>query len=272
MRTPLLSSLILSPLVLAAQTPLPYTTGFDNAAQQAGWTQFRTGHLSNYSWTLTTAGSVSPPEHLWHDYPVGGAETDTVRDWYVSPPFDLSAGASLTLKVNVYSIMGSTMPSDALRIYLLSGSNDPQTAALQVLADLTPLVTSSSDFTQPPSVVIPPTTGTSHVAFFYQATQNWFTPGIDDVSISAAPIGVQEPEQRPIDLLLLGQHTLVVRGNAPGAPVHLRIFGSAGTLELDRTFRDRMELDPAVSDGVKAYVLQDAADRVIRTGRFVRVR
>ncbi len=191
MRTTLLVGLF-APLCVAAQTPLPYTTGFDNAAQQAGWQEYRTGYLSNYSWGMNTLEPPSAPNRLWHDYVVGGNESDTVRDWWVSPAFEFSAGAVFTCKVNVFAIMGSAQPADACTIMLLAGSADPTLATVTPLMDLLPLVTNTGTYTQLPPVSIPPTTGSAHIAFYHQATQNWLTPGIDDVSITAAPVGIAD--------------------------------------------------------------------------------
>lgn len=263
------------PILTDAQTPLPYASGFDNGAQQAGWAQYRTGHLSNYDWVITSAGSVSAPNHLWHDYPVGGAATDTVQDWYVSPPFDFSAGASLTLKVNVYSITGSSLPSDALRIMLLTGSNDPDEAAVSLLADLTPLVTSSGDFTQIPAVTIPPTAGTSYIAFYYQATQNWFTPGIDDIAITAAPIGIGEHANDALTVSLRSGAptcTLEVRGGGTeGALLRIQLFNANGALVEQRSFRQTVALGEQAS-GVRLYELTDARGSLIGRGRLAVLR
>jgi hypothetical protein len=267
------------PVAVAAQVALPYTTGFDNAAQQQGWQEFRYGQLSNYSWSMSTLDPVSPPNRLWHDYPVGGAATDTVRDWYVSPALDLAGGANLTCQVNVYSITGSTMPSDGCGIFLLTGSPDPEIAtSITPLMDLLPLVTSSNTYTQIPAISIPPTAGVAHIAFFYQATQNWLTPGIDDVSITPANVGIAEPVGGPAQVLVYpnpghGPVTLEMRdaGHA-GQLLRLRVFDARGALVLERPFRGKTQLDLPTADGEYAYTLADDGGTEVARGRLQRVR
>lgn len=255
--------LLAAPLVATAQTPLPYSTGFDNAGQQAGWTQYRTGHLSTSDWGYSAIGSPSAPNHLYHDYPVGGASTDTVRDWYVSPPFDFSTGATLTCKVNVYTITGSTMPSDGLKVMLLTGSANPALATVTELYDLLPLVTSTSTYTQLTPIAVPATAGSSRIAFFYQATNNWNTPGIDDVVIAASGVGITEQPTGAVEVNVFpnpgtGPFTLEVRdARYVGRSLRLQLYDKRGALVAERNFRDRARLDVPMAEGTYVYLLRD---------------
>jgi hypothetical protein len=169
-------------------TPLPYTTGFDNTAQQAGWQQFREGYASAFSWSFNPYNYASGPYCLFHDYPVGESGADTTIDWYVSPAFDFHTGATVSLKINMFAMVGFS-PADECKLFLLSGSANPATATKTELASFASLATFSQSYADT-SIVIPPATGISYLAFKYQATNNWVTPSIDDISIVANPDAV----------------------------------------------------------------------------------
>ncbi len=109
--------------VLNAQSQsLPYYTGFDSTSQQAGWQEFRLGILSSNKWTYTpsvfSSNPFSLPYALYHDYNASGS-TDTVEDWFVSPPLKISTSAKLTLKI-FPTIFGTQ-----LGIWLGTGTNNP---------------------------------------------------------------------------------------------------------------------------------------------------
>ncbi|QQR86683.1 MAG: choice-of-anchor J domain-containing protein [Flavobacteriales bacterium] len=275
MRTTTLFVLCL-PFAASAQTALPYTTGFDNAAQQQGWQQFRTGHLSNYSWGISANAAASAPNKLWHDYPVGGNATDTVRDWYVSPLLDLSGGAVLTCKANIYAIMGSSMPSDACGIYLLTGNANPDLATATPLQDLLPLITTGSTYTTTTAVNIPPTSGTAHIAFYYQATQNWLTPGIDDVSVQPVNVGVAEHGALAnMSISMSPREGLVTialnDARYNGAMLTLQLWDARGAQVLQQAFRDRAELTLPGTAGHYICTLCDGAGNVVARAPVQRI-
>ena len=98
----ILSFILVACIYCKAQTPLPYYTGFDNAAQKAGWLDFRKGFLSPSDWTYNSFSAFSAPNSLHHDYPVGSANTDTTLDWFVSPAFNFSSGGMIdSIRVNI---------------------------------------------------------------------------------------------------------------------------------------------------------------------------
>lgn len=277
MRTTLLSLIGFATLMTSAnaQTPLPYTTGFDNTAQQAGWQEFRTGHLANYSWDIGPGGGTAPsaPNILWHDYPVGGSSTDTVQDWFVSPPFNFAQGGSLAaMKVNVYSIIGSTQPEDELKIFLLTGSANPNSATtITELDDLTDLVSTSSAFIDIPAVTIPPTVGSSYIAFRYQATNNWFTIKIDNIDIAGAPASVSEQSAEGTVLSLYPDPVVDVLnvslgGELVNAPVV--VFDAAGKQVMHATTRNGTFDVSGLNSGT--YVLQVNNGTQLRRATFTK--
>jgi hypothetical protein len=273
LRLHLLALSTCSTLALCAQVALPYSTGFDSGAQQAGWQQFRTGSLSNYDWGMGPSGTApSAPNILYHDYPVGGTSTDTVADWFVSPLLDLTTGAELSIRINVFSITGANTPADQMKVMLLTGSNDPDAAtSISLLADLTDSVSSSPDYITVAGIDIPATAGGGYIAFKYRATNNWFTIGLDDVNVTGSGIGMEEAA--PADLSVL-----VVFPNP--TEEHLHVTGASVTNTavpiLDAT--GRVVLNPVMKNGVldvgplqpgRYMLLLREGDR-IRRGTFVK--
>ncbi|MBW8051955.1 MAG: hypothetical protein FVQ77_16770, partial [Cytophagales bacterium] len=88
--------LIITLFILRAEAQslqLPYYTGFDSVSEQAGWQEFRLGILSSSHWIYTAGLFVSSPKSLFHYYNNPGNPTDTVEDWFVSPPLNFNTSA-----------------------------------------------------------------------------------------------------------------------------------------------------------------------------------
>ncbi len=181
----LLFSFSLAGSVVSAQTTLPYYSGFDNTTEQAGWQQFTKGAAGYFPWSVG-GGGFSAPNALSHDYPVGNPGTDTVTDWYVSPPFHFYGGGHLdSLKVKLYSITDTFTAQDHFGIYYLTGSSDPALAdTVVLLADLTNWASSSNNWRDTGGFAIPPYNGSTYIAFKYIATNDWFVPNIDNINIT----------------------------------------------------------------------------------------
>lgn len=274
MRSILSASAFLFITAVQAQTPLPYTTGFDNATQQQGWQLLQAGFESPYEWAFTANDAHSAPNKLWHDYNVGGSQDQVVMDWAVSPPFDLSGGATVEAQVNVYAITGSAMPDDRFKVMLLVGSPDPALATdIEELADLMDMVTTGDAWEAMPAVTVPPTPGTSYIAFYYQTSINWFTPGVDDVSITSTGTGIHEPSAAT-DIRLYPNpvvETLTVDAHDAhaGEPLRLTLFDARGALIVDHTFTGRSTVRVSFPNGRYAYAIRDRQGAVVKRGDLV---
>lgn len=132
--------------------PLPYASGFDNTAEKAGWQQYRLGFSSPNKWAYDNSNSCSQPTVLYHDYNVGGKSTDTVKDWYVSPPLKITGPSTLRFKLST-TIFGTAVsvwfaksikdPSKGHYIKLLDTSFSPSNrACLDISARLTTIADS----------------------------------------------------------------------------------------------------------------------------------
>lgn len=165
---------------LAAQPKdLPYLNKFTTNANWNEFTSIRTGSTATYDWSYATTADP----HVSHDYPVGGSSTDTVSDWLFSPPLKITSGAVLAFKYYVYGISGSATPSDQFSIWYGKRNMDPRNGTYVMLADLTPKVTSAFEHWQDTSFTLTSASDTGYVVFRYRATNNWFTLGLDSVSV-----------------------------------------------------------------------------------------
>ena len=167
--------------VNAQSVSTPYNTGFDSPPEQNGWQEFRTGHLSTYNWGYSNAEFSSAPTGVSHDYPVGGNANDTVVDWFVSPPFTINGGVYISFETRIYSISGSTTPTDYFGLWYSIGEPDPVKGTYQPLMNLTPYTSSSGNWMNKDTVLNGVNNDSVYFAFKYQATQNWFVVQMDDL-------------------------------------------------------------------------------------------
>lgn len=253
------------------QTPLPYTTGFDNASQQQGWQFFREGFEGPYEWGFSSGNAHSAPTCLWHDYNVGGGGSEPLVDWAVSPALDLSDGATLDLWVNVYSIMGTATENDRVAVYLLVGSADPAVATLTELDDFTDRVTNTTTWEALPTIDIPATAGTCHLGFQYRSTTNWFTPGVDDVSVTSNGTGIRqvltEADIRLYPNPVADVLTIEVRdARYAGETLQLKVVDARGALVLQRPFAAQATVRASLGNGRYSYHIEDAQGTILKRG------
>lgn len=167
---------------LSAQT---YTTGFDNAGEQAGWTEYRAGVIDPfYEWEYSTFGEHSAPNCLIHNYPVGGTEASD--DWFVSPAFDFSQGGTIDTVWHSFSGFGLPIAGDTVAIYVLNGSADPELATSKTLLFFFTDTNYVNDNTwrMKTNIGIPNLPGESFIAFRYKTIVNWLDVKFDDLIIT----------------------------------------------------------------------------------------
>ena len=195
-----------------AQISLPYTNGFDNNSQNADWVAFRKGLTTidgnpNHDWEpYTSAGAVTAPNYLLHDYPVGYTGTQMTDDWLVSKSINFTNGARLSLKAWIYAI-ADIMPGDSIEIYLLKNSQDPATATKIKIASLRSLVGSTGSMNTPvwkdtANIIIPATTGNAYLAIRYTCINNWYTVALDNLKLVANPTGITDAGKEKITFRL----------------------------------------------------------------------
>lgn len=167
--------------VEAQSLQLPYYTGFDSVSEQAGWQEYRLGVLSSFNWGYSGPNFVSSPNSLFHDYNVGGSPTDTIDDWFVSPPFIFNTSAQLNFKIFIVDM--STDSNDYFGIWFGAGSNNnPASGSFFELANLTDMQPSFQWLDT--SIIINTITDSGYVAFRYKNySDSWFQIYIDNVNI-----------------------------------------------------------------------------------------
>lgn len=168
-----------------AQQPLPYSTGFDTESERAGWQQFKLGANATYGpWTIT-AGGLSAPNQLFHDY----NNTGIVEDWFVSPAINFTSSSKIELKINVYSLLGSSYAPDYIGIWFSSRTSDPALGNFEEVVELTKLVSATNEWIDT-TVSIPCSAGIGYIGIKYMNEDNWFTVSIDDIRITDMTTGI----------------------------------------------------------------------------------
>lgn len=196
-----------------------YSTGFDSAAEQAGWTAYVKGAQNGlYHWDITNNGH-SNPNCLSHYYPVGG--TEPTDDWYVSPVFDFSGGGRIDSLWQYFSGFGLPLEGDTIKLYLLTGSPDPDLASSKVslysFSDSN--YVNDNTWRRVENIHIPATAGDSYLAFRYRTVVNWLDVRFDDIYVTAAA---------PSNTTQLTHNTLSLFPNPASNSIELKL-----TKELD---------------------------------------
>lgn len=182
----LFSLLFLSTLMLGAQTPLPYATGFEDSTAQAEWVEYRLGPGSNpsYNWTYFNG-------ELLHYYPVGGMQA--TDDWIVSPAFDFFNGGTIDSLNYKFAGFGTPQTGDTIALYVLTGHPHPDSANSQTIVRLYTDSTYANDNTwkTDTGLVIPASTELSYFAFRYKTIINWLDVSIDNLAIDGSSVAIE---------------------------------------------------------------------------------
>ncbi|HPH82199.1 MAG TPA: choice-of-anchor J domain-containing protein [Flavobacteriales bacterium] len=176
----ILLTLSLSFCLSAQVQQLPFETSFDTPQEKAAWQSYHTGNSTTTSWNFHDFGAFTAPSCVFHDYNVGASGTDTLIDWFVSPPINLSQLAKITLFIQN---AGFSQPfPDSFEILVSSDSPDPETGNYVLIGNLS--------YMQPlnqwrdTTLEIPFTTPIGYIALKYKTIgASWFTPSFDDILI-----------------------------------------------------------------------------------------
>ncbi len=185
-----LLSVFMASAAFAQSKALPYTTGFDSNIEQTGWQEYRTKALSAQHWEVSPSGFSG--NGISHDYNVGGNTTDTVVDWFVSPPLKLTAQSKMTLKLQT---QGFSIPfPDNLQVLYCSKKQNPSLGNFVVIANLSMMQPKYQWLDT--TVTIPFISDSGYVAFRYKTIgAEWSTYAIDNISITTIPVGINEQKQ-----------------------------------------------------------------------------
>ncbi|MCB0713195.1 MAG: T9SS type A sorting domain-containing protein [Ignavibacteriae bacterium] len=275
----LLGALVVSSLLCcvsagAQPQPLPYTATFDRSDDSPKWVEYRLGFKHSFNWSqrLTT---------VFHDYPVGGFPTakDSVYDWLVSPPLQLQELALLSVRFISFSFIGTTQPGDYFGIWFSPGNPDPAKGEYIELVDLTKFTSSINEWVDTAGIAIPSNADLGYIALVYKTEGNWFTPEVDEVTVTASSSSSVRTTLRDkvggrflriYPNPLTTSATLQMSGEWKGEEATLKIFTLLGKLVREEVLTDRELIIEAEewSRGIYYYQLSDG-DGEIERGRFV---
>lgn len=186
---------------LNAQVTLPYATGFDDATQKNGWTEYKKAATQYSHWSYAGANAHSAPNCVGHDYSPSTGITLT-DNWFVSPGFNISNGGKLDSVW--YAFSGFSMPADGdtIALYLLNGSQDPAAAtSTTLLYDFRGIeYQTDSKYRVKANTILPPASGMSYLAIRYRNTDcssKWLTTYFDNINISGSSVGLSSIEKIP---------------------------------------------------------------------------
>jgi len=182
---------------LQAQVPLPYYSGFDNAAERNGWTIFRLGEAAIGNWSIASVEGFSPTSCISHDYsPSSGAHV--VDDWYVSPGFLIPSGG--TLDSVRYAFSGFSVPAagDTIGVYLLLGDRDPAVASdiIELKEFRGAEYQIDNVYRLLSGITLPETNETAYIGIRYRnadASSRWLYVRFDNIAISASMTSIEVP-------------------------------------------------------------------------------
>jgi len=257
-----------------AQLVPVYSTGFDNTSQQAGWTQFRKGIVSQFEeWDFDNGAAFSGPLSLVHYYQVGGSEV--MDDWFVSPAFTIPGGGALDSLRYYFSGFGVPQAGDTVFIYLLNGNPDPDLAtSSQILMEFSGAnYQNDNTWRQLGQTLLPAQSGNSYIAFRYRTVNNWLDVRFDNLSISK--MSAADVDEKKVVVLTLSPNPL--NGNQLQVqydealfemPV-IEIYNTAGQLVYTQQVTVMQPFELAVAPGFYTCLLKSSATGLSAQSRLV---
>lgn len=241
-----------------SQEPLPYLGDFE--ADDGEWVEYRLGETTEdfYTWEISLG-------ELRHNYPVGGSET--TDDWMVSPAFDFSNGGMIESLDYKFSGFGFPFGIDTIALYLVSGSQNPAEAD-----ELTLLHLFTDENYNPDNnwytledISIPPTEGSSYIAFRYQTVVNWLDAAFDDLAITGTPLSDNVESNRD-DVLHLYPIPArdVLNISSANKIISLKLYDLTGAVVLEELLHEnnpKVGL-PTLPEGVYIAEITDDKARV----------
>jgi hypothetical protein len=158
---------------------LPYYSGFDTPQETAGWQQFRSGFPSTSEWSILGGGFSG--SCISHDYNVGGGSNDTVIDWFVSPPLNITSQSKITLKLNTGGF--SNPFPDGCEVWFGTGSPDPTLGNFTMICNLSEMTPENTWLDT--IATITTITDSGYIAFKYKTIDAaWNVYSIDNINVS----------------------------------------------------------------------------------------
>lgn len=164
--------------------PLPYYENFDTSAT-ARWTAYQLGTTNpdDFPWNITVHNPYSQAFSMMHTCNTGTAQAN---DWTVCKnSFSFATGGKID---SIRSWITGTQPpatGDTIGIYLLTGNRDPDLASAKILLhDFRGSNFQTGSWVKTTNITIPPTPGTSYIAFRYKTANNCINIFLDNMRLS----------------------------------------------------------------------------------------
>lgn len=180
--------LLVANLGFSQSLKLPYSTGFDSTADRKGWKEYRLGKTTGPKWGYNNAQSCSAPACLYHDYNFSGGATDTLKDWFVSPPLKITGEAELSFSI-IPTVFGTRV-----EVWYGTGKQDPKVGNFTKIGQYE-IPQGQSGNCLDTAITITQAADSGYIAFRYVGS-NSNSYGIDNVKvISTGTAGVLVEQQ-----------------------------------------------------------------------------
>lgn len=165
------------PQLYSQSKSLPYSSGFDSAVEKEGWQEYRLGFIGPYSWTYNDFDYCVAPSSLYHGYNVSGNGTDTIKDWFVSPPINFNQPTKMTFEVS------PSMFGTKIQIWVGTNTSDPSEGGFVKVVNMDLPYVSWNECLDT-AISIDVTDDSAYVAFRYVGS-NYNSYSVDNISITA---------------------------------------------------------------------------------------
>jgi hypothetical protein len=183
--------LFLSTIVNSQGLELPFQSRFDSSKEREFWKEYRTGKKHQNNWTFSTSLASSKPFCLFHDYPNTVTKLDTIHDWLVSPPLNLSKETVFKFQLILFCAGGKPDFMDYFGIWVGKKNSNPKFGEYREIANLSRFAQNNSKWNDV-NFLVPPLGDSIYIAFVYKCTNNWLTVNIDNFEIITRDFELKE--------------------------------------------------------------------------------
>jgi hypothetical protein len=259
---------------LNAQVSLPYITGFDNSAQQNGWTEYKKADTTFSHWSFG-GGGYSLPNCVAHDYSPATGITLT-DNWFVSPGFSITSGGKLDSIRYKFSGFSTPGAGDTIALYLLNHSPNPAFAISKILLFDFRGTEYVNDYIYhlKTNITLPSSGGICYLAIRYRNTDcssQWLSVAFDNIAISGANVSVNELNSAADKVSVYpnpAKDNLIIATNS-SAKQSLEIYNIAGQAIYTSEMLAYKTIDiSSFTSGI--YILELKTDKETLVKKFVK--
>lgn len=165
-------------------TTLPYYENFDTLANLR-WTAYQLGtdDPDDFPWYITIHNPYSPSFSMMHTCNTGTAHAN---NWTVCKnAFSFASGGKIDSIRSFITSINPPAADDTIGIYLLTGNSNPDLATSKILLhDFRGIHFKTDVWAKTTDITIPPTPGTSYIAFRYKTANNCINIFLDNMHLS----------------------------------------------------------------------------------------